>query len=412
MPRRGDLHETRNDHQVATARQLASLGRATVVYDHQQLEAALCDLSRVSRPQQISSSASPQLLTALRSFVVGAPANEPVPQSEKAVAPMSSLDNRCDLTTASHRRKRTNTGKSEIGAVVLLAGGTGLNDLARAAERSVLELPVSQSETLLSLWRDQLEQTLVRPGVPAADVRIVGGALIRYEDRNCSDLLNIAHDHDPHELRGTGGILHDIAEDYPDESFLVVAGASTILLEPLNHLVAELMSARSDVAFFAHEDDTAPNLMLIRCNALRQVADVGFIDLKEQVLPVIASAGTVTVIRRQSPVAATMRTAQEYLRTLRLYHRLGNAKVTSFSSAFDEKWESTFSIIEAEAKLDGTASLHDSVVLASARVGRNATVIRSIVLPAAHVPAGATVVDQVVRPRSGAAIAAAVGAHR
>lgn len=37
MPRRGDLHETRNDHQVATARQFAKRGVLRVAMDEQAL---------------------------------------------------------------------------------------------------------------------------------------------------------------------------------------------------------------------------------------------------------------------------------------------------------------------------------------------------------------------------------------
>src|SRR5262245_61048293 len=37
MPRRGDLKETRNDHQVATARHLLAQGRVLVAFDEQQL---------------------------------------------------------------------------------------------------------------------------------------------------------------------------------------------------------------------------------------------------------------------------------------------------------------------------------------------------------------------------------------
>jgi UDP-N-acetylglucosamine transferase subunit ALG13 len=69
MPRRGDLKETRNDHQFATARQLQAQGRVAVALDENGLTEHLDNLQRLSPSRQISRQASPQLLQAIREFV-------------------------------------------------------------------------------------------------------------------------------------------------------------------------------------------------------------------------------------------------------------------------------------------------------------------------------------------------------
>lgn len=69
MPRRGALRETRNDHQVATAKALAAQGRVMVAMDEAELVAALHDLGPVEAAPTISAHASDELLEAVGAFV-------------------------------------------------------------------------------------------------------------------------------------------------------------------------------------------------------------------------------------------------------------------------------------------------------------------------------------------------------
>lgn len=69
MPRRGDLRETRNDHQVATAERFKALGRVAVAMNEDELPDRLDELSSLAATDPISPHASPELLTALRRFI-------------------------------------------------------------------------------------------------------------------------------------------------------------------------------------------------------------------------------------------------------------------------------------------------------------------------------------------------------
>lgn len=81
MPRRGDLHETRNDHQVATAKRFAAQGRVSVAMDEHELVLQLNRLiggtepARLRAPSvpQISRFASPELIEAVRAFIANGP---------------------------------------------------------------------------------------------------------------------------------------------------------------------------------------------------------------------------------------------------------------------------------------------------------------------------------------------------
>jgi UDP-N-acetylglucosamine transferase subunit ALG13 len=71
MPRRGHLNETRNDHQVDTARQFLAQGRIEVALDEAELAAKLEHLEDMTgtRRSSVSATAAPQLIQAIRKFV-------------------------------------------------------------------------------------------------------------------------------------------------------------------------------------------------------------------------------------------------------------------------------------------------------------------------------------------------------
>jgi UDP-N-acetylglucosamine transferase subunit ALG13 len=69
MPRHGDLGETRNDHQIATARRFAAMGRVVAAFDKEQLFAALQQAEQLRASDPIKRQASPQLIEAIRNFI-------------------------------------------------------------------------------------------------------------------------------------------------------------------------------------------------------------------------------------------------------------------------------------------------------------------------------------------------------
>lgn len=75
MPRRGDLRETRNDHQIATAQRLRGRAGVDVAMDEQELESLLekrlsgGSMSGNGIGQRISPYASQELIDTLRRFI-------------------------------------------------------------------------------------------------------------------------------------------------------------------------------------------------------------------------------------------------------------------------------------------------------------------------------------------------------
>lgn len=69
MPRRGELRETRNDHQVATAERFAELGKIAVARDQNEIADHLDRLSELKQTDRIGPYASDRLIETLRAFI-------------------------------------------------------------------------------------------------------------------------------------------------------------------------------------------------------------------------------------------------------------------------------------------------------------------------------------------------------
>lgn len=71
LPRRASLGETRNEHQSASARGLESRSGLFIAWNEDELPALLDRLGSLQGGARISSDASPELLGAVRDFVLG-----------------------------------------------------------------------------------------------------------------------------------------------------------------------------------------------------------------------------------------------------------------------------------------------------------------------------------------------------
>jgi UDP-N-acetylglucosamine transferase subunit ALG13 len=71
MPRRGKLHETRNDHQVATAERFGAQGRVIVAHDQHDLAGKLDLALTMHESKPIEQEASPRLISTIRAFLDG-----------------------------------------------------------------------------------------------------------------------------------------------------------------------------------------------------------------------------------------------------------------------------------------------------------------------------------------------------
>lgn len=71
LPRRADLGEHRNDHQMATCKRLSGRRGVFVAWTAEELEGAVREALAYRASETISSTASPELMARVRAFVLG-----------------------------------------------------------------------------------------------------------------------------------------------------------------------------------------------------------------------------------------------------------------------------------------------------------------------------------------------------
>jgi hypothetical protein len=291
------------------------------------------------------------------------------------------------------------THSCPIRSIILLNGAIGADSFSKQVCRSILDLPLGAGLTVMGLWRRHLlDSRMIKS--PGCNVR-----LINSHDARLAQGIEAGADpmfrceHDPVALRGTAGVLRDITVDYADDAYVLVMSAAQILFEPLNDVIAAMVRGAPDVSFFVHEDGTPTGVALLRCRCLRCLPEIGFVDFKEQALPKIASAHCVNALRTDRIIAAPIRTAEQYIRALRMFHQAESDRAGGGSErgpAFAEDWGPVFEVVEDGAIIEPQSRIHDSVILAGARIGSGALVARSVIGPGAIILRGAVVVDQII----------------
>lgn len=71
LPRHASLMETRNDHQVATAKQFQRFASVRVAWDEKELVARLDEIDDLEGLRSVGQYASPELLSVIREFIEG-----------------------------------------------------------------------------------------------------------------------------------------------------------------------------------------------------------------------------------------------------------------------------------------------------------------------------------------------------
>ena len=301
------------------------------------------------------------------------------------------------------RRETPERGLADVRAVILLAGQVGRSPLADGAGRSVLDLPVGGGRRLIDLWAEQLEECAKEHGFERIAVTISvdrGGRMPDLITRDASSRVEFSVTRDPTEYRGTAGVVSDLTRGYEGAARVIVAAAHQLMREPLALVVRDLAQYDEAVSIVPHKGGELAGAFLLRSARLHDVAEVGFVDLKEQAIPGARGHGPLHAVHREPGASLPIRTLEEYIDALRALHATAQgADRRPVSDPFAETWEPAFSIVEPGAQVGDGAFLQDSVVLAGAEVGRGAILARSLVCGGAVVPAGACIVDRIVTGR-------------
>jgi hypothetical protein len=301
------------------------------------------------------------------------------------------------LTTESGAFRSIDAAIPHLRAVVLLGGSVRPSRFSHLIGRSLLDLPIDEQQTVLDNWVLETAALAGALGRKSLPLRVL-------VDQNSPSpaprtLLDpqvlMSIEMDPASFRGTGGLLHDLAQTYENNDYILVTNAAKVLLTPLAHLASALAQASGDVRLLLQDDGTPTSTMLVRCASLRDIAPVGFVDFKEQALPTMGGRFHVSVVRRP-PSDLGFRNLYEYIRAVRVHHLVRSCGPLQKIDPYAEDWRPSFALVESGAQVAQGARIHDSVILRGARVETGATVVRSVVCADAVVRTGRIHVEAVV----------------
>lgn len=285
----------------------------------------------------------------------------------------------------------------DLAAVVLMAGAVRQTDLARAAGRARLDLPILPDASLGDCWAARvatLRHELNAPNLPM----VVSTNAIAGTPKNAAAWPQAAVRMDSEEPRGSGGALRDIAHEFDADSYMLIVPAQSFPRAELEPVLRELASVSADAMIHADSDRTPSGCFLLRCGAMQGLPARGFIDLKEQALPQIRSKFDVRVVCTNQAPPLPIRTLDGYVQALRAATRAPGGVGDSQA----EEWQWSFALAEDGADVHSTARLHDSVVLSGGKVGRGAVVVRCLVGPGGVVESGSSNFDELVGVKSSA----------
>ena len=203
-----------------------------------------------------------------------------------------------------------------LSAVVLLAGEVRRTGLSRAAARSRLDLPISAVDSLGSCWHSHvggLRAALGQPRLPMFIAANTAAPIPR--TRDFWQDVSVALDRE--EPRGSGGALRDISVGLDPDSYILVVSAHSYPRTELTTIAGSLLARGSDVVIHADPSGTPSGIFLMRCGALEGVGSKGFVDLKEQAMPQIASQHEVVVLKTADAPPIPIWTLDGYVRAAR-----------------------------------------------------------------------------------------------
>ena len=275
-----------------------------------------------------------------------------------------------------------------IRSMIVLYGSVRSTPLARRVDRSLLDLPLV-SGSITSHHLSNAVACARRFELKDFEMRVLVDTE-SWPPRNLesNDLVKCVVQQDASPIRGVAGVLSDATKDMADDDYIIVSSGAQVYLEPLSDLVHSMAKMVADVSFVSCVEGAPVGVWLIRCGVLKSVNPIGYVDLKEQSLEAWKDVHKVRVVERQRAYAHPTRSLSEYISAIRAAAAGYGSGSTIDEDPYREEWESTFSIVEPEAKVSEDVILHDSIALNGSSVGKGAVVVRSILCPGAVVMPG------------------------
>lgn len=289
-------------------------------------------------------------------------------------------------------------------SAIMLAGTILPTPFQEALGLPVLCLPIGPGGSVLDAWRrvlgaiDRLERVklVVRSAPELEHVSAVVRADAKSGARPTIETMR-----DPGAWRGVAGVLHDLTAELLADAVVVVCEAHC---HPPNSLAPLIDAMSGDTAGVVGttEGGEPAGVYAFRGDVFRGVSEIGYCDLKEQLLPMLYAQGRKVVARPVSRRVERMRDLESYLDAVRASLTVGKAgneptvRIAAQARVSRSAILDGFCIVEPGAVIEDGVVLHDAVVLSGAIIGGGAVVSRSVIGPMVRVNPRTQIVRDVV----------------
>lgn len=294
------------------------------------------------------------------------------------------------------------TQRCAASVAVMLAGNAPANRgarLARSLGLPVAALPVNGERNLIECWIRRIAAAgftgTVVLALSSEDEQGYYGQIVLPP----SVELVIRRDTSPH--RGAGGTLGDAWRECAAsiDASRLEAGALVIEASNLPNFdfasFFRSMSQPADALIGAATDASPAGIMWLSQPSLGRIPEIGFLDLKEQLVSRIVDGGGRVLACIGATESCRICDRESYLRAIALLHASGARGQADGAVVEDGAIIRGASVICRGAVVERGALVVDAAVLPGARVCADAVVARSIVPPGSQVPCGYFVVDEI-----------------
>ncbi|UCD76421.1 MAG: glycosyltransferase [Phycisphaerales bacterium] len=285
----------------------------------------------------------------------------------------------------------------DLAACIILVGGLRPSPLVQATGRSVLDLWLTPTKTVLDCWVDRITEAVAGASPP---IRVVHDSMLPPPWPSAVPGERLIIEHEPQALRGPAGVVRDLCVDYSPDEHVLVMEAARYAAAPLAPMLREHFAHQADITVASCSDGSPAGIYLIRCGTLDLVPMVGFTDLKEQWLRRAIGAGLRAQVHRLHDCGTLpLRTRKQFLAAARTANGVGRSMndVGMLVGGLITAGRPTgLRVICAGSVMGPGATIVDSIVMPGAVVGPKSIVVRSLLCPDSQIQAGADIADAVV----------------
>ena len=298
---------------------------------------------------------------------------------------------------------------NQVNAIILV-GGPGQSALREIAGHPVSLLPVPGSKHFLYTWLetlmkvDAVTKVDILTGKPE-DLRSLSAATNQWDSAHLGQ-TGVYADKEHH--RGTAGALKDFMKSLQYEGdLLVVEGNCLPPSDP--KLLFDVEYDRKDViGSLGRTSNYDPSgMMVVKNRILDMVPDIGFFDLKEQLIPRALERGERIIVRNIGGESSRLSDGRSYLSCIKSLgerdarSRPDRPTIHGEANVDDSAILSGSTLIDANVRIAAEATVQNSAILDGAIIEREALVVESVIGRGQVVPAGTRIIRGTVYGKSG-----------